>query len=34
MTGDYLETIAETKATVSDAVAADFLEDIAALART
>lgn len=34
VTADYLETIAETKATVSDAVAADFLEDIAALART
>ncbi len=33
-TADYLDTIAETKATVSDAVAADFLEDIAALART
>lgn len=31
---DYLETIAETKATVSDAVAADFIEDISALART
>ncbi|MHA7176890.1 ATP-binding protein [Arthrobacter sp. Sr24] len=34
VTADYLDTIAETKATVSDAVAADFLEDIAALART
>lgn len=34
VTADYLETIAETKATVSDAVAAGFLEDIAALART
>ena len=34
VTADYLETIAETKATVSDAVAAAFLEDIAALART
>lgn len=34
VTADYLETIAETKATVSDAVAADFIEDIAALART
>lgn len=34
VTADYLERIAETKATVSDAVSADFLEDIAALART
>lgn len=34
VTADYLETIAETRATVSDAVAADFLEDIGALART
>ncbi|MFQ4149285.1 GNAT family N-acetyltransferase [Arthrobacter sp. LAPM80] len=34
VTADYLETIAETKATVSDAVAQDFLEDIDALART
>ncbi len=34
VTSDYLETIAETKATVSQEVAADFLEDIAALART
>ncbi|MHA7306758.1 ATP-binding protein [Arthrobacter sp. TMN-49] len=34
VTADYLDTIAETKATVSDAVAADFLEDIAALSRT
>lgn len=34
VTADYRETIAETKATVSDEVAADFLEDIAALART
>ncbi|MHA7268950.1 ATP-binding protein [Arthrobacter sp. HLT1-20] len=34
VTSDYLDTIAETKATVSEAVAADFLEDIAALART
>ncbi|MDO5753550.1 ATP-binding protein [Arthrobacter sp.] len=33
-TADYLETVAETRATVSDAVAAEFLEDIAALART
>ncbi|MDJ0317657.1 ATP-binding protein [Arthrobacter antibioticus] len=34
VTADYLERIAETKATVSDAVSADFLEDISALART
>ena len=34
VTEDYLATIAETRATVSDAVAADFLEDIQALART
>lgn len=34
VTADYLETIAETKATVSEDVAADFLEDIDALART
>lgn len=34
LTSDYLETIAETKATVSEEVAADFLEDIEALART
>lgn len=34
VSADYLETIAETRATVSDAVAADFLEDIDALART
>ncbi|ALE92868.1 AAA family ATPase [Arthrobacter alpinus] len=34
VTADYLETIADTRATVSDAVAADFLEDIDALART
>lgn len=34
VTADYLDTIAETKATVSDAVAADFLEDIAVLSRT
>jgi transitional endoplasmic reticulum ATPase len=34
VTADYLGTIAETKATVSDAVAQDFLEDIDALART
>ena len=33
-TADYLETVAETRATVSDAVAAEFLEDIEALART
>ncbi|MBP2413471.1 AAA+ superfamily predicted ATPase/GNAT superfamily N-acetyltransferase [Arthrobacter stackebrandtii] len=33
-TAGYLETIADTKATVSQEVAADFLEDIAALART
>lgn len=33
-TADYLETVAETKATVSAAVAAEFLEDIEALART
>lgn len=34
VTEDYLETIADTRATVSEAVAADFLEDIDALART
>lgn len=34
VTADYLETIADTRATVSDAVARDFLEDIDALART
>jgi transitional endoplasmic reticulum ATPase len=34
VTADYLETIADTRATVSDAVAQDFLEDIEALART
>lgn len=34
VTADYLETIGETKATVSDEVAADFIEDIAVLART
>ncbi len=34
VTADYLETIADTRATVSDAVAQDFLEDIGLLART
>lgn len=34
VTGDYLETIADTRATVSDEVREAFLEDIGTLART
>lgn len=33
VTGDYLEAIGRTRATVSDEVAADFLDDISELAR-